>query len=219
MGPFRYNPDIHRRQSIRLSGYDYASGGAYFVTVCSQSRECLFGDVVNGVMELNDAGLMVQTVWDELPDWFSCVRIDHLVIMPNHIHGIIMLNEIAKCRGKSCIRPVKSGIRPAMNNRPRPDGRPITKGKPRIHGDHKDRPYGTLANTLGRVIQAYKSITTHRYIRGVNENHWPSFNKRLWQRNYYEHVIRNENDLMKIREYIDDNPAQWEIDENNPGNH
>jgi hypothetical protein len=86
-----YNPDIHQRRSIRLKGYDYATPGAYFVTVCTHERECLFGDIVDGVMRLNEAGRMVNTVWDEIPAHYPGIDVDAFIVMPNHIHGIVAI--------------------------------------------------------------------------------------------------------------------------------
>lgn len=86
----KYSPDIHHRRSVRLRGYDYSQAGAYFVTICTQNRECLFGDIVDREMRLNDAGEMVQMVWDEIPANYPGVNIDQIVIMPNHIHGIVV---------------------------------------------------------------------------------------------------------------------------------
>jgi putative transposase len=120
------------------------------------------------------------------------------VVMPNHFHGILILddqNNIGNGRGEPCVRPELT-----------------TKG------DHKDRPYGTLDGSVGRIIQAFKSITTHAYIQGVNNNDWSPFPGKLWQRNYHERIIRNENELQQIRQYILDNPIQWETDDENlPG--
>ena len=87
----KYNPNIHNRRSIRLKGYDYSQAGAYFVTICTQNREYMFGDVVDGKMILNDAGRMVQMVWDEIPENYCGIGIDEFVIMPDHVHGIIVL--------------------------------------------------------------------------------------------------------------------------------
>jgi len=87
----KYNPNIHNRRSIRLKGYDYSQAGAYFVTICTQNRKYMFGHVVDGEMVLNDAGRMVQTVWDEIPKFYHGIEIDEFVIMPDHVHGIIVL--------------------------------------------------------------------------------------------------------------------------------
>lgn len=89
MTAMTYNPDKHHRRSIRLKGYNYSQAGAYFVTACVKDRECLFGDIVDGEMQLNDAGEMVKFVWNELPNRFSDIYLDEFIIMPNHIHGII----------------------------------------------------------------------------------------------------------------------------------
>lgn len=186
----RYNPDIHHRQSVRLKAHDYSQPGAYFVTVCTQNRECAFGKILNAEMILNDAGRMVQGVWDELPVRYPGVQIDSFVIMPNHIHGIILLTGSTHRRGESRIRPNK--------------------------GDHKDRPYGTLPGTIGRVMQGFKSITTRKYIIGARDNGWPPFEKRLWQRNYYERVVRDDSEMHRVREYVTGNPARWLEDEENP---
>ncbi|MFP4040814.1 MAG: hypothetical protein ACLFS7_09760, partial [Desulfosudaceae bacterium] len=93
----KFNSKIHHRRSIRLQGYDYSQAGAYFVTICTQNRECLFGDIADGEMRLNDAGQMVQTVWDEIPAHYPGIDIDAFIIMPNHIHGIIVLVGAAPC--------------------------------------------------------------------------------------------------------------------------
>jgi hypothetical protein len=93
----KLNPKIYDRRSIRLQGYDYSQAGAYFVTICAQNRECLFGDIADGEMRLNDAGQMVQTVWDEIPAHYPGIDIDAFVVMPNHIHGIIVIVRAAPC--------------------------------------------------------------------------------------------------------------------------
>lgn len=188
-----YDPEKHHRRSIRLKEYDYSQSGAYFVTICTYNRECLFGEIANGEMNLNDAGRMVQQVWNELLQFYIGVDIDVFIVMPNHVHGVIVIDNR---RGESCIRP--------KNN-----------AKSRTKGDHKDRPYGTAHNSIGCIIQRFKSITTHAYAIGVKQNGWPPFPGKLWQRNYYEHVIRNENELDEIREYVIGNPNKWAEDENN----
>ncbi|MCF8039647.1 MAG: hypothetical protein K9K79_10055 [Desulfohalobiaceae bacterium] len=217
-----------KRRSIRLRGYDYARTGAYFVTICTQNRALLFGDTVDGEMILNDPGLMVMTVWNQLPNRFPHLELDACVVMPNHIHGIFVLHR----RGEPCVRPepcVQSEMDRPETDRPETDD-PEHKGEHKVRpyndpifvvnhsqtGEHKDRPYGTLLDTVGRVVQAFKSITTHEYARGVKQCGWPRFKGKLWQRNYYEHVIRNDGELNRIRKYIAENPAQWALDRENP---
>ena len=168
----------HRR-SIRLKGYDYSRAGAYFVTICTQDRRCLFGEITAKIMRLNDPGRMIQTVWYELPQHYPGVDIDAFVIMPNHIHGIIDLNI----------------------------------------GD-VGQPQGVAPTTMSLpdVVHRLKSLTTTRYRKGVERQDWLPFPRRLWQRNYYEHVIRDEGDLNQLRQYITSNPLCWPEDADNPVN-
>jgi len=182
-----YNSDIHHRRSIRLKGFNYATPGAFFVTVCTQERQCLFGEISAGKIRLSDQGRMLHDAWDELPTRFPFIELDQFVVMPNHVHGIIVLTNSTS-------------------------GRSTADGS--SQGDHKDRPDGT--GTLGRVVQAFKSTTTHEYILGVRQHGWLPFPGKLWQRNYYERVIRNEEELQRVREYISNNPLTWETDEENP---
>ena len=178
----------NRRQSLRLTEYDYSQPGAYFVTICTQDRECLLGDIVNGEMRLNAAGQMVQSVWDDIPSHYLGIETDAFVIMSNHIHAIIVLVGAAPC------------------GRPNSD-----KGQAR-----GPAPTTDTILSLSDVVHRFKTMTTKRYADGVKQNGWPAFMGRFWQRNYYEHVIRNEADLAEIREYILNNPARWNEDENNP---
>lgn len=183
------NLEIHRRCSLRLKGYDYSQEGAYFVTVCTQHKVCHFGDIVDGEVRLNNVGRMIESAWNDLPQYYPDVAIDAFVVMPNHIHGIIILTVGAGPR--AC----------PMDPRARP---------------HKGQPQGVAPTTsLPDVVHRFKSLTTTRYRQGVHREGWRPFAGRLWQRNYYEHVIRNEEDLNRIREYIADNPALWAEDENN----
>jgi len=184
----KYNPDIHHRHSIRLRDYDYAQAGAYFVTICTKDRECLFGEIKDGVMVMNDAGKMVQSLWDELPQRYPGVDVDGFVVMPNHIHGIIVLTVGAgpcACPNSDC-----------TNN---------------------GQPQGVAPTiSLPDVVHRFKSLATARYRRGVRKNNWCPFPGRLWQRNYYKHIIRTEEEMKRFREYIQGNPMQWEMDEENP---
>lgn len=162
-------PSPPRRPSLRLPTYDYTQPGGYFVTICTQHRICRFGNVSDGQMHLDEAGQMVEAVWHELPMRFPHISLDASIVMPNHLHGIILIQE--EQRGQS----------------------------------------------LGRIVGAFKSLTTNRYIVGVREQHWHLFPGKLWQDNYFEHIIRDEEALDGIREYIVGNPATWERDPEHPG--
>ena len=215
------NFDKQGRRSIRLKGWDYRSPGWYFVTVCTQNRECLFGDIKNGAMQINPAGKIIEKEWQDLASRFDFMELDEYIIMPNHIHAIL---EIIG-RGESCIRPAsgnhhsESCIRPEHRLRfigfGRSQGSPLQSKFPDPSEDH-GRPNGTETKSLGRIIQTFKSKTTHHYIQALNDFNLKPFNIRLWQRNYYEHIIRNETELNQIRQYIYNNPAAWSQDEENP---
>jgi len=189
---------MHRRRSLRLKGYDYAVASGYFVTICTQDRACLFGDVVAGAMCLNEAGEMVAALWDGIAARFSGVEIDQFVVMPNHLHGILVLP------GAGVITRVATGA----TTRVAPTD-PAIVGAPLVGAP-------LAPARLSDVVGAFKSLATVGYISGVKAKGWPEFRGRLWQRNYYEHVIRNETALDRIRRYVDDNPAHWEFDDENP---
>lgn len=166
-----------KRKNLRLRDYDYSSSGFYFITICAKNREHQFGMVVGAgpcagpKMVLNDVGLMVESVWKEIPGHYPGVGIDQFIVMPNHVHGIIRL----------------------MSSIGRPRGAAPTIGLP-------------------DVIHRFKSLTTTRYCHGVTSQHWLPFSGSLWQRSYYERVIRNENELNEIRQYVLNNPTTWEQD-------
>ena len=177
---YSYDPELHCRRSIRLPGYDYAEDGAYFVTVVTHEREMLLGDVVDGEMRLNATGRLVMEAWRWLAFQYPYVELDTHVIMPNHLHGIIVITGRQSMGNETG----DSGIAPA----PR---------KP-----------------LGRLVGAFKTVTT-RQVNLVRST--PG--RPLWQRNYYERVIRDEKELSLTREYIVNNPMQWELDAENPVAH
>ncbi|MBI3610960.1 MAG: transposase [Nitrospirae bacterium] len=184
-----YNPEIHHRRSVRLKGYDYSLVGAYFVTICTQNRECVFGKITDGKMEPNDAGRRVARWWAELNHKFPTIQTDESIVMPNHFHGIVIIGYPD---------PVGAALR----------GRPPKTGHP-----HRGAP------TLGDIVDWFKTMTTNDYIRGIKQSGWPQFEKRLWQRNYYERVVRDDSEMHRTREYITGNPAGWLEDEENPVRH
>ncbi len=179
------------------------------MTVCTNDKEWLFGDVINGEMQLNDMGNVALQCWKEIPKHFPNVVLDEFIVMPNHIHGIITFNVGAK--DISPIPPV-SPI-PRDGNVGAKDILPIFIDGSRNRAKNSDRAknisplqYGT-SMTIGSVIRGFK-IGATKWARANGASHDP------WQRNYYEHIIRNEPELGKIREYIISNPMNWETDEN-----
>ncbi len=166
----------HRRRSVRLHEYDYSWPGAYFITIRAYDQRHLFGKIVDGRLNVSDEGRIGQTVWDDLPRHYHHVMTDTFVIMPNHIHGIIVITEAG----------VGAGFKPA------PTG--TTKEFVR-HG-------------LPEIVRALKSFSARR----INE--WRGMPGRsVWQRGYYEHVIRNDESIDQIRAYITNNPKRWDVDE------
>ena len=177
------DPAIRNRRSIRLKGYDYTLEGAYFVTICTQNRKCLFGDIIDGEMHLNDAGKILQTTWDDLPNHYPHIELDESVIMPDHFHGIIwIMDGHPDVDGRVSNPP----LRPPhdTNAIPNADGR-------RTHG-------------LPEIIRALKTFSSRR----INELR-KSPGSKIWQRNYWDYIIRNDRDLERIRTYIQNNPSKW----------
>ncbi len=150
-------------------------------------------------MGLNEAGCMILQWWNELPNKFPTIQTDESIIMPNHFHGIIVIIDVvgATLRGRPMF--------PTLRGRPNPVQ--YTNGRP-----HRGAP------TLGNMVDWFKTITTNEYIRGVKKHNWTPFTGRFWQRNYYDHIVRNDVDLLHVRQYIADNPLAWELDENHPAN-
>ena len=173
-----------RRRGLRLPGYDYAQTGVYFVTICTRGRVCVLGDVVDGEVRLSELGVMVNSVWSELPRHYAHVRLDAWIVMLNHVHGIVMLEPEDDVAG--------AGLKPRAGLKPAPTGPKIRHGLP-------------------EVVRAFKTFSARR-INAARGAVGTSF----WQRDYYEHVIRGEESLDRIRQYIVDNPALWDEDPENP---
>jgi REP element-mobilizing transposase RayT len=196
----KFDPQKYHRRSIRLQGYDYSQAGAYYVTVVTQLRECSFGEIINGEMQSNDAGKMIRAVWESMPQRFPTIELGAFIVMPNHFHGIVVVHE-----------NVGAGLVPAHDDTPSTQDVP-NWATTRVAPTNNSRP------TMGEIIGAFKSITTHEYVKGEDELGWPQFYKRLWQRNYYEHIIRDADEWNRIHLYIASNPSAWDADEENPVN-
>ncbi len=207
----RYHRDAHHRRSIRLRGYDYSQPGAYFITVCTHQRAPLFGDVVNGVMVLNAAGAIVDAMWREMPNHFPHVTLGEYVVMPNHLHGIVHIMAANPVGAPLVGAPVS--IVGAPVSMPIETGAP-TRGAPTncdVSGCVGGAPTRGVP-TVGDAVGAFKSLTTNAYIDSVRHAGWQPFDRRLWQRNYYEHIIRDEESYERIADYIRNNPPRWRED-------
>ena len=203
----------HHRRSIRLKGYEYRRPGLYFVTICIQGGRNLLGDIVEEEMVLNAAGRLISDEWQDLPKRFPQIDLDAFAVLPNHMHGIIIITEdpvgatLVAAQGAD-----EDGGAVAEDGTPEKDAaksagaRATTRDAP-TKGGRSGR-----GATLGQIVGAYKSITTNGYIRGVKTDEWKPFDGRFWQRNYHEHIIRNEQSLNTIRQYVENNPAGWKQD-------
>ena len=150
------------RKSIRLKNYDYGCNGLYFITICTKNREHLLGHISNESHVIYDAGMMIELVWQNLPNYYGGIETHDFVVMPNHVHGIIELKN--------------SDLE------------------------------------LSEIVRRFKTFTTYNYINGVYDYQWKSFSKKLWQRNYHEHIIRSDASLEKLQHYIWNNPLKWRDD-------
>lgn len=199
------NPDRRNRKSIRLKGYDYSKAGLYFITLCVQDRKCLFGDIVNGAMVLNAEGCMVDEAWLKLPDRFPNIRLHNYVVMPNHFHAIL---EIA-------VRATLVVAHDATNAHDGTNTHDATNAHDATNTHDKGQPQGLPLPTVGDMVGAFKSMVTVEYILGVKNLGWQPFTGKLWQRNYWEHIIRDEPSYLRISEYITNNPENWTDDKLN----
>ncbi len=163
-----------QRKQIRLVGYDYTASGGYFITICTHQRRLLFGEIVSGAMHLSPLGDLVQQAWSEAPQHRPYIRLDAFVVMPNHVHGIVFLEDHSRAQH-------------AAENRAQ-HAAPLQAG------------------SLGALVRAFKSAVSRRagLELGLRET--------IWQRNYYEHIIRSENEYIRIVDYIRANPARWMSD-------
>ena len=183
------NPSKNRRRSIRLEGYDYSQRAGYFVTICVQDRGCIFGTIANGTMRMNTIGRIIEEEWLLTPGIRPTVELDRFVVMPNHVHGILYL--LGDGGGAAQHPPESVGA----------NG----------YSPLRRRPFESPSMTIGAILRGFKGASTKR----VNQfRNTPGH--RVWQRNYYEHIIRNEKELSRIQAYIIDNPLQWSNDPDNP---
>jgi REP element-mobilizing transposase RayT len=172
------NAENHHRRSIRIKGYDYRQTGAYFVTLVTFKRECLFGEVVGEQVRLTTIGEVAGREWARLERRFPYIRLDEYLVMPNHVHGIVVIGGGGLAEGSWT----------------------------------SEARFQVAGKSLGAVMRTYKSSLAGWF----NRSRFAKGNP-LWQRNYYEHILRNEWDLERVREYIRDNPKHWAQDEENPG--
>jgi REP element-mobilizing transposase RayT len=174
----------HYRKSIRLQEYDYSHPGNYFFTICTVGRACILGEVRACEVHLSRLGEIMMEAWLDLPAHHSMIELDEMVIMPNHVHGILSI-----CTDE--------------------DGMPIGQDMPSSTPTRGKR--GPGKGSLGSILGSFKSASS----RNINK-HRATPGTPVWQANFYEHIIRNEQSLDRIRAYIAGNPARWDDDDENP---
>jgi REP element-mobilizing transposase RayT len=184
-GNHRYNPDTHHRRTIRRQEYDYSQRGAYFMTICTHDRECLFGEIINDAVNMNEYGRIIAEEWAALAELRDEIEMGEFVVMPNHFHGIIIFTaDIDHAVG-------------AIHELPLP------------HDQQTQRRKMALPKVIGRFkMRSAKRVNLCRNTSGTP----------VWQRNYYEHIIRDQTDYTRIAEYITDNPRRWMNDSLHPDN-
>ena len=181
----KFDPEKHHRRSIRLPHYNYGQAGAYFVTICTYKKQCWFGDVKRGEMQLNLIGQIVVQEWLKSSAIRQEIELDEWVLMPNHLHGIVWIQDQDQEMGDRIEELNQEGLhRKPLQSR-----------------------------SLGSFINGFKCSVTRR----VNLIRYHS-DLPFWQRNYYESIIRDETHLINIKEYIRNNPQNWEDDAENPHN-
>lgn len=181
----KFDPEKHHRQSIRLRNYDYSQPGCYFLTICTHKKQCWFGEIQNDRMCLNQIGKIVAEEWLNTPQIRLNFQLDQWVIMPNHLHGIVIINKHILGLGEGDIDILGA----------------------------RNAPLRQEPNSISSFVAGFKSAVTKRINLLRNNRDVP-----LWQRNYYESIIRDEQSLIAIREYIKNNPYRWKKDPDNPVN-
>jgi putative transposase len=200
-----YNPNKHHRRSIRLKGYDYSQAGLYFVTICTRNREYLFGNTRDGEMILNDMGKIADECWLEIPTHFPDAILHEYIVMPNHVHGIIELTQnnittsgAQNTGGNSQPPPTPADCVVGAEN-----FLPLPPPPPRQQQHNKFQKM--IPRSIGSIVKGFK-IGVTKWCRNNTDI------ENIWQRNYHEHIIRNEKSYLTISHYIANNPAKWKDD-------
>lgn len=200
----------HHRRTIRVAGFDYRDNGSYFVTVCTHDRDCLFGDIRNGVAELNEIGRVVADCLEQIPSHYPGIAIHASVVMPNHVHALLHIGDAPSNGGGRGVIPNHAHTSLPIGDVPPGDGRgtacraptaTTVDGSPRSFGKPQSR-------SLSTVIGAFKSACTKRIRESCG------FHGSVWQRNFHEHIVRDSDEYERIERYIRNNPAKWPRDRN-----
>jgi REP element-mobilizing transposase RayT len=178
---------LPQRRSPRLNGYNYSQNGAYFVTICTHNRTCIFGEIIDGQMQLNELGAIAVSCWEAIPQHYPQVELDAAVVMPNHVHGIIVIVD----------KPEENGHEESGHEE---------NGHDNVVSLLED--FGKpVRGSLSSIIRSYKAAVTYTIMKT-----YPYADMPIWQGRFYDHIIRNERALNTIREYVVCNPAKWAED-------
>ena len=196
MKKYKYNPDIHHRRSIRLKGYDYSQSGLYFITLCTVDRTCMFGNVVEGKMQLNDIGQLVEQEWlNTINIRHDDVRLHNYIVMPNHFHAIIEIR-----RGESHSPQSHSPQSHSSQPHSLKSLSPQTINEGNINKNDSPQRMKSPSKTVGAIVRGFKGAVSRQ------------LGYTVWQRNYYEHIIRTDESYRHISTYIENNPTKWQSD-------
>ncbi|MGJ7031071.1 transposase [Niabella hirudinis] len=191
----------NNRRSIRLKGYDYAQAGLYFITICTQDRIHLFGQIIQQQMVLNTAGQIAADCWQAIPEHFPQTTLHEWVVMPNHIHGIIEITAGANQHSPDIgVKNISPGI--GANQRSPDIG-------VNIDSPQRVTPFRSPSQTIGSIVRGFK-IGVTKWFHSPENDFTP--NIRVWQRDYYDHIIRSNAAYQRIAQYIISNPANWKED-------
>ena len=194
------DPQTYHRNSLRLKSYDYSQSGGYFVTICTRNREWYFE-------QYPELRTIVEHGWKNIQNRYSNIELDEFIIMPNHLHGIIIIGD------KSSVGATLA-IAKNSDAKTKSVGATLAVAQHNRAGAFDNRAGASPAPTLGDIIGSFKSLCANNWLKFINKNNINAPAK-IWQRNYYEHIIRNEKELERIRQYIINNSLQWEFDREN----
>jgi len=201
--------NFSERKSIRKDGYDYSSDGLYFITICAQNHQCVFGEIRNRKMLLNPAGEMIDKWYKELINKYPNIKCREYIIMPNHFHCIIEIINFIKTDNVDTEK-MDAHVGTSLRGRPHFGNGNI----PIQQYGMQNQKYNA---SIFDMMDWFKTMTTNEYIRGVKNDNWQRFNKRLWQLRYWDYIIRSHNKYLRISQYIIDNPCKWNDDKLNGG--
>ena len=202
----KYNPDIHHRRSIRLKGYDYSQSGLYFITLCTVDRTCMFGNVVEGKMQLNDIGQLVEQEWlNTINIRHDNVRLHNYIVMPNHFHAIIEIrrgeSHSPQSHSPQSHSPQSHSPQSHSSQPHSPQSHsPQTINEGNINKNDSPQRMKSPSQTVGAIVRGFKGAVSRQL--GYS----------IWQRNYYEHIIRTDASYRHISNYIENNPTKWQSD-------